>query len=85
MATVYRTVKLLCECGLASGFKHGDGSYRYELKQEYHNHLVCIKCGRLIEETDPQIEVLQNKLALKNNFKILHTRVELYGVCEACF
>lgn len=84
MATVYRTVKLLCECGLASGFKHSDGSFRYELEKEHHNHLMCIKCGRLIEDTDSEVEVLQNKLAQKNNFKILHTRMEAYGICQTC-
>lgn len=84
MATVYRTVKILCQCGLASGFKHSDGAIRYELEQECHNHLMCIKCGRLIEEADPQLETLHAKLALKNNFKILHTRVEVYGICQEC-
>ncbi|MBP2657372.1 MAG: fur [Firmicutes bacterium] len=84
MATVYRTVNLLCECGLASGFKHSDGTFRYELEKECHNHLICIKCGRLIEDTDSQIEVLQNKWARKNHFKILHTRVEVYGLCSNC-
>jgi Fur family ferric uptake transcriptional regulator len=84
MATVYRTVKILCQCGLASGYKHSDGAVRYELEIEYHNHLMCIKCGRLVEDTDPEIEALQNKLAQKNNFKILHTRVEAYGICQEC-
>jgi Fur family ferric uptake transcriptional regulator len=83
-ATVYRTVNLLCECGLASGFKHSDGTFRYELEKECHNHLICIKCGRLIEDTDPQVEVLQNRLAQKNHFKVLHTRVEVYGICSKC-
>lgn len=84
IATVYRTVKLLCECGLASGFKHSDGTFRYELEKEHHNHLICIKCGRLIEDTDPQAEAIQNKLALKNKFKIFHTRMEAYGICQEC-
>ncbi|MBP2634400.1 MAG: ferric uptake regulator family protein [Firmicutes bacterium] len=84
IATVYRTVKLLCECGLASGFKHSDGAFRYELEKEHHNHLMCIKCGRLIEDTDAEVEVLQNKLARKNKFKILHTRIEAYGICHTC-
>ncbi len=84
IATVYRTVNLLCECGLASGFKDNDGTIRYELEKKCHNHLICIKCGRLIEDTDPQVEVLQNRLAQKNHFKILHTRVEVYGICSKC-
>lgn len=84
MATVYRTIKLLCECGLVSGFKHTDGAVRYELGQEYHEHLICIKCGRLVEVMDPEIKELQNKMAQKNVFKILHSRLELYGICREC-
>ncbi|MDR3591975.1 MAG: transcriptional repressor [Negativicutes bacterium] len=84
MATVYRTINLLCECGLASGFRHGDGNFRYELEKEGHHHLICIKCRRLIEDTDPEVEVFQNKLGRKNKFKILRTRVEAYGICPEC-
>lgn len=84
MATVYRTVKLLCECGLASGFKHADGACRYELGHEFHEHLICVKCGRLVEVTDPEIQELQNRTARKNVFKILHSRLELYGLCREC-
>lgn len=84
MATVYRTVNLLCECGLASGFKHSDGAFRYELEKEGHNHLLCLKCGRLIEDADPQVAVLRNKLARKNGFKVMHMRVEVYGICSEC-
>lgn len=84
MATVYRTVKLLCECGLASGFKHADGACRYELGHEYHEHLICVKCGRLVEVTDPEVKELQSKVAHKNTFKVLHSRLELYGICHKC-
>ncbi|MDR3563953.1 MAG: Fur family transcriptional regulator [Negativicutes bacterium] len=84
IATVYRTMKLLCESGLASGARDNDGAYRYELEQEYHNHLICLKCGQLIEDADSGYEALHAKLARKNNFKIIHTRVELYGTCHEC-
>jgi Fur family transcriptional regulator, ferric uptake regulator len=84
MVTVYRTVKLLCECGLASGFRHSDGTTRYELEKECHNHLICIRCGRLSEDTDQQVEALQKILAGKNKFKVLHMRVEVYGICSQC-
>lgn len=84
MATVYRTVKLLCECGLVSGFKHADGACRYELGNEFHEHLICVKCGRLVEVTDPEIQELQNRTARMNAFKILHSRLELYGLCREC-
>ncbi|MBP2650832.1 MAG: Fur family transcriptional regulator [Firmicutes bacterium] len=84
VATVYRTVKLLYECGLATGFRDSDGTFRYELEQECHHHLICIKCGKLIEDTDLQMMVHQNQLAAKQHFRVLHSRVELYGICCEC-
>lgn len=84
IATVYRTVKLLCELGLAKGFRHSDGNFRYELEQEEHDHLICVKCGRYIEDTAAEYSKVHDELAQRNGFKILYTRVELYGVCQHC-
>lgn len=82
--TVYRTLKILCECGLASRFRNSDGSFQYELMRKSHNHLICMRCGRLEEDADIETEVLHNNLAIKNNFKISHSRLELYGICYKC-
>lgn len=84
LTTVWRTIKLLRECGLVSGFKHTDGIFRYELGHEYHEHLICVKCGRVIEVMNPNPEVLRNKILPINNFKVLHWRLELYGICHKC-
>lgn len=86
LTTVYRTLKLFCECGLASELKLADGISRYEhlFGHNHHDHLICIECGKLIEVTDPEIEELQNRLAKNNDFKVLHHRMELYGICKEC-
>lgn len=84
LTTVWRTIKLLRECGLVSGFKHTDGTFRYKLGHEYHEHLICVKCGRVIEVMDPNPEVLRNNVFSINNFKVLHWRLELYGICHNC-
>lgn len=83
IATVYRMVKILCDCGLVIGFRNTDGSYKYELGQEYHEHLICIKCGRVLEIVEPSDEVSAIIRSIKN-FKVLHSRLELYGVCREC-
>lgn len=84
--TIYRTLKLFTECGLANEMKFKDGITRYEHRfgHEHHDHLICVKCGRLIEVVEPEIEELQEKLARKHNFKIEHHRMELYGTCQKC-
>jgi Fur family ferric uptake transcriptional regulator len=86
VATVYRTLKILCEAGLANEVKFSDRSTRYEhlFDHEHHDHLICIKCGKYTEVRDQEIEDLQQKLAQKNKFQILRHRMELYGICEDC-
>jgi len=85
-ATVYRTLKLLRECGLCREFRLHDGTTRYEhlYGHDHHDHLVCTDCGTLIEVFDPQIEKLQEKLALQHGFTTSSHKLEIYGTCEAC-
>ncbi|MFH2070658.1 MAG: transcriptional repressor [Elusimicrobiota bacterium] len=85
-ATVYRTLKLLSECGLCREVVFGDGVARYEHKygHEHHDHLVCVKCGNFVEVFEPRIEELQEKLAGKYGFLQKHHRMEIYGICRKC-
>ena len=84
--TVYRTLKLLCECGLCREMTPHDGINRYEYApgHEHHDHLICVKCGRFVEVVDPEIEKLQKKLAKKSGFFEQFHRMEIYGVCSKC-
>lgn len=85
-ATVYRTLKLLSEAGIAKEMHFGDGLTRYEHKwgQTHHDHLICERCGANIEVVDPQIEKLQEELAAKHGFVLTGHRMYLYGLCAAC-
>ena len=82
--TVYRTMKLLAEAGIAQERHFDDGVTRYETDQEHHDHLVCTGCGRIVEfECDP-IEELQDQVARDHGFKLQRHRHELYGLCPSC-
>jgi Fur family ferric uptake transcriptional regulator len=81
--TVYRTMKLLCEAGLAHE-QNFDGSTRYEIAQEHHDHLVCVRCGKIIEFECEMIESAQDRIAEAYEFRVLRHRHELYGHCAAC-
>lgn len=85
-ATVYRTLKLLCECGLSRELRFEDGKTRYEhlYAHKHHDHLICTKCGRFVEIIEPEIESLQEKLFKQYGFFPERHRMELYGVCKKC-
>ena len=85
-STVYRTLKLLVEAGLAEERQFSGGVTRFELvhRGKHHDHLICIKCGRIIEFTNDRIEKLQEVVAKKHNFKITDHKCEIYGYCSRC-
>jgi Fur family transcriptional regulator, ferric uptake regulator len=85
-ATVYRTLKLFAECGIAIEVDFGDGQTRFEPLNvdQHHDHLVCTNCGLIVEFTEPQIEQLQQQVAEKYGFTVVRHRHELYGLCSKC-
>ncbi|MCL5290982.1 MAG: transcriptional repressor [Actinobacteria bacterium] len=86
LATVYRTLKLLCSAGLAREHRFGNSSSRYEplsIKQ-HHDHLICTKCGYVEEFEHPKIEKLQDEIAASLGFEVMTHKLELYGLCRKC-
>jgi Fur family transcriptional regulator, ferric uptake regulator len=85
-ATVYRTMKLLAEAGLAQERRFEDGFTRYEhvSPETHHDHLICTRCGAIIEFENERIEVLQQDVARKNRFTMQNHKLELYGLCAGC-
>jgi Fur family transcriptional regulator, ferric uptake regulator len=85
-ATVYRTLKLLTECGVANERRFGDGLTRYELADDvtHHDHLICIECGDIVEFEEPRIEELQEGVARRHGYELRSHKHELYGVCPRC-
>ncbi|MBI5491317.1 MAG: transcriptional repressor [Deltaproteobacteria bacterium] len=85
-ATVYRTMKLLTECGLAIARQFGDGQTRYENLPEdgHHDHIICIKCSKIAEFQNQKIEQLQSEMAKKLGFTVVNHKLELYGYCSDC-
>ena len=82
--TVYRTLKLLCDAGLATEHHFDDGITRFEIAHEHHDHLVCTRCGKIVEFECRMIEDTQNQIAARYRFRLLRHRHELYGHCEDC-
>ena len=85
-ATVYRTMKLLTECGVAIERQFGDGQTRYEHipDDSHHDHCICVKCGKIMEFENQKIEHLQKEIAEKMDFTVANHKLELYGFCSKC-
>ncbi|MDG2474380.1 MAG: Fur family transcriptional regulator [Paracoccaceae bacterium] len=80
IATVYRTVKLFEEARILEKLEFGDGRARYEdAERDHHDHLIDMQTGQVIEFVDKEIELLQEKIAKRLNYKLLGHRLELYG------
>jgi Fur family ferric uptake transcriptional regulator len=86
VATVYRTMKLLAECGLAVARQFDEGQARYEAAagREHHDHLICTACGDIVEFANARIESLQELVARRHGFEVQSHRLELYGRCARC-
>jgi Fur family ferric uptake transcriptional regulator len=84
LATVYRTVKLLEEAGIAAARHFGPGQTLYEVAEgrAHHDHLICDACGFIIEFESDEIEQLQDSAARRMGFNVLRHRHELFGLCE---
>jgi len=84
-ATVYRTMKLLTECGLADERHFRNGEARYEIAEKrHHDHLICEICGKIVEFQEERIEALQEKAACDHGFELRGHKMELYGICGPC-
>jgi Fur family transcriptional regulator, ferric uptake regulator len=85
-ATVYRTMKLFVEAGIAHEHNFSDGPAQYEPAHagddEHHDHLICTACDRIIEFENAEIEVLQDQVATTHGFRLTDHRMQLFGVCE---
>jgi Fur family ferric uptake transcriptional regulator len=81
-ATVYRTMKLMSESGLATEHHFDDGQARYERAgADHHDHIICTRCGRIVEFEDEEIERIQDLIATKLGFDVVSHRHEVYGSC----
>jgi len=85
LATVYRTLNLLQECGLAIKRDFDTGTVMFEPhSDEHHDHLICTNCGKIIEFLSDKIEALQDKIAQDHGFTLSMHKMELYGHCADC-
>lgn len=84
--TVYRTLKLFAECGLASEVAFHDGIARYEHQhnRRSHHHMVCTQCGSSVEFFSPEVDKIELEIGKRFKYDTTRHTFQIYGVCEEC-
>jgi Fur family ferric uptake transcriptional regulator len=85
LATVYRVLTQFEAAGLVKRHHFEGGNSVFELNRgDHHDHVVCVKCGRVEEFKDDLIEKRQKEIAQQLQFKLTDHALCLYGVCASC-
>lgn len=85
IATVYRALSFLEEIDLITSITFGTEGKKYESNSKsHHDHLICTKCGKIVEFVDAEIEKRQDRVAKENKFIITSHSMQLYGTCADC-
>ncbi len=88
MATIYRTLDLLSELAVLQRMDFGDGRSRYELNKSedahHHHHLICVRCGQVMEFEDDLLDSLEHAIEKKSRFQIVNHQLKFYGYCDKC-
>jgi Fur family ferric uptake transcriptional regulator len=85
IATIYRTLSLLEKEQMITSISFGANGKKFEVGgKKHHDHMICDKCGVIIEFFDEEIEKLQEKVALSYNFKTLNHIMQIHGICKEC-
>ncbi|SRR5581483_7458235 len=85
-ATVYKTLALLHECGLVSRYRFSQGHAQYEKTTDrpHHDHMVCTKCGKIVEFENSRVERLQEDACAKVGFSPMYHSFQIFGICLEC-
>ncbi|PGM91212.1 transcriptional repressor [Bacillus cereus] len=84
VATVYNNLRVFKEVGLVKELTYGDASSRFDYVTSQHYHLICEKCGKIVDFLYGGLEQLEEEAAKTTGFVINSHRLEIYGVCPEC-
>lgn len=88
LATVYRTLELLCELNVVDKINFGDGVSRYDLRKEgvehFHHHLVCMECGAVEEIMEDLLSDVEKVVEEEWQFQVKDHRLTFHGICRNC-
>jgi len=83
-STIFRTLKLLVQAGIAVERQFANGNTKFELNQAHHDHLICLNCKKIVEFDSPTLEKVQARIIKDHGFEMTYHRHEIYGYCSKC-
>lgn len=88
LATVYRTLPLLEKLEILHRVNFDDGCIRYEIvnpeENHEHHHLICMKCGAVLEAKEDLLDDIEERIFQESNFKVVNHQLKFYGYCRDC-
>ena len=83
-STIYRTLKLLVQAGVAVERQFANGNTKYDVNVAHHDHLICLSCNKIVEFDSPKLEGVQARIVRDLGFEMSFHRHEIYGYCASC-
>jgi Fur family transcriptional regulator, peroxide stress response regulator len=82
VATVYNTLKAFLDSGIVKELKFGDNASRFDLNMTPHHHLICERCGKMIDVYLPDLAI--DEITAAHHFQTTEYHIEIKGICEEC-
>ena len=85
-ASIYRTIPLMVESGMIEEVERVDKHAHYEQvsTNSHHDHMICIRCGRVIEFYSAGLEQMQERLCRQEKFRGVRHCLDIFGICDKC-
>lgn len=84
LATVYKSLAILCEAGLAQELNLGEDAFRYDADTSDHPHVRCMECGRVEDVEAVDTEALTRRVSETTGYELTDHQLYFYGICPAC-
>lgn len=84
VATIYNNLKVFKKTGIVKELTYGDASSRFDFDTQNHYHVICEKCGKIVDFHYPSLHEIEQLAQHVTDFNITHHRMEIYGICQEC-
>ena len=84
VATIYNNLRVFKDIGIVKELTYGDSSSRFDFNTHNHYHIICEKCGKIVDFHYPQLDEVEQLAQHVTDFDVTHHRMEIYGICKDC-